>query len=82
MCVNGSTAAAHDNASTIYVYRPPEAVVKAMQRWAAYLYRQRDNGVFETTIIPDSGVVVTPEGMPQRVRDLVNKLRKRRRYVR
>lgn len=80
--VNGSTATTHEQGTTIYIYRPMRAIAQAIKRWAAYLYRQRDTGIFETTVYPETGTVVTPEGMPKRVRDMVAKYRRVRRMVR
>jgi len=39
--VNGTTAAAHDNGKTIYVYRPPEVVVGATLDLAKWVYEHR-----------------------------------------
>lgn len=56
----------------------PDDVVQACVRWAAYIYRQRDAGVFETTAIPEAGVIQIPEGMPRDVKVLLDSYRKLR----
>jgi len=65
--VNGSTAAAHDASTAIYIYQPPDGVVQGVTRWASYLYAQKDASVFDTTTIPESGVIITPQGIPKDV---------------
>lgn len=78
--INGTTAAAHDNGTAIYIYQPVDAIAEAVKRWAAYLYRQKDSGIFETTIVPDMGTIVTPESIPKRVQLMLNKYIRRRGY--
>jgi len=65
--INGSTAAQHDNASTVYVYQPPRKVVSATRRLATFLYRQKDSSVFDTTAFPELGMVQAPAGTPKDV---------------
>ena len=43
---------------------PPEDVVQACIRWAAYTYHQKAAPVYETTAFPESGVITTPVGIP------------------
>ncbi len=50
---------------------PPADIVHATVRWAAYMYRQRDAQVFDTTALPDSGVITVPAGIPADVRVLL-----------
>lgn len=57
-----------------YSATPPEIVVQACIRLAAYLYRQRDAQVFETTAIPDAGVITVPSGMPVEVKNMLQPL--------
>ena len=76
--VNGSTAATHDSASDIYVFQPEEAVVAAISRWATYLYRQKDNTEMTTTAFPEIGMVTTPAGLPEDVREVVEAHKRRR----
>ena len=51
----------------------PDDIVQACTRWAAYFYRQKDAGVFDTTAIPDAGIIQVPQGIPKDVRDLLDK---------
>ena len=43
---------------------PPEDITRACIRWAAFMYHQKDNPVYETTAFPESGVITTPKGIP------------------
>ncbi len=66
--VNGSTAATHDAAADIYTYQPPRDVVHYVTRWVMYMYDQKDTGVYETTAMPDAGVIQVPQGIPKDVK--------------
>lgn len=66
--VNGSTAATHDAAADIYLYQPPADVVQFVTRWVAYMYDQKDTGVYETTAMPGAGVIQVPQGIPKDVK--------------
>lgn len=62
-----------ENAITIvgrwaYATSAPNTVVQATKRLAAYMYRQKDANVFDTTAMPESGVITVPQGMPKDVR--------------
>jgi len=54
-----------------YSDEPPEDIVQATTRWAAYLYRQKDTGQFETVAVSDGGAVTVPMGMPEDVKVLL-----------
>jgi len=43
-------------------------IEQACTRLAAYLYRQKDANVFDTTAFPEAGVITVPQGMPRDVR--------------
>lgn len=45
----------------------PAAIVHACTRLAGYFYRQKDAGVFDTTAIPDVGIIQVPQGIPRDV---------------
>ena len=45
----------------------PDDIAHACTRLAAYFYRQKDAGVFDTTAIPDAGVIQVPQGIPRDV---------------
>jgi hypothetical protein len=55
-----------------YSESAPDDIVQACARWAAYLYRQRDSQVFDTTAIPDAGVIQIPHGIPADVKILLD----------
>jgi len=46
-----------------YSVSPPDDVVQAAVRWAAWLYRQRD-GAFGQTARPEIGLIETPAALP------------------
>lgn len=54
-----------------YSESAPNAVVQAAKRLAAYMYRQKDANVFDTTAFPEAGVITVPQGMPRDVRLLL-----------
>jgi hypothetical protein len=54
-----------------YSETAPNDVKQACIRWASYLYRQKDAPVFDTTAIPEAGVITTPQGIPVDVRNLL-----------
>jgi len=71
---NGSTAATHSSAATIYVYQPPADVVEAIIHWTSYLYARKDTDEY---VVTEYGTKRTPEGVPQSVQDTIDKLIKR-----
>jgi hypothetical protein len=54
----------------------PDDIVHACTRLAAYYYKQKDAGVFDTTAIPDAGVIQVPQGIPQDVKIILSNYRK------
>lgn len=54
----------------------PEDIAHATKRLAAYFYRQKDAGVFDTTAIPDAGVIQIPQGIPRDVRLIIDMYRR------
>jgi len=54
----------------------PDDIVHACIRLAAYYYRQKDAGVFDTTAIPDAGIIQVPQGIPADVKIILNRYRK------
>ena len=68
----------HENAIAVtgrwaYSITAPADVVHACIRWTAYLYRQKDSGTYETTVIPGAGVVEVPMGIPRDVQMLLGR---------
>ena len=55
-----------------YSTSAPNDIVHACVRLAAYYYRQKDAGVFDTTAIPDIGIIQIPQGMPRDVQLILN----------
>lgn len=55
-----------------YSATAPADIAQACARWAAYMYRQRDAQVFDTTAIPSAGIIQVPQGIPADVRMLID----------
>lgn len=54
----------------------PEDVQRAIIRWASYLYHQKDAGVYDVSVFPESGVITTPQGIPRDVKILLDPYRR------
>lgn len=54
----------------------PDDIVHACIRLAGYYYRQKDAGVFDTTAIPDAGIIQVPQGIPRDVQLILNPYKK------
>ncbi len=59
-----------------YSAEPPDDIVHACIRLAAYYYRQKDAQVFDVTALPEQGIITVPKGMPADVRQLLDRYRK------
>lgn len=59
-----------------YSATAPADVKQACIRWAAYLYRQKDAQVFDTTAMPAEGVIIAPAGVPVDVKAILEPYRK------
>lgn len=70
--VNGTSAAAHDAGKAIEVYRPPEALSRAVARQAAMWVSRR--GAFETAVVGDFGVTQYPSDLLNELLGTVNGL--------
>lgn len=68
---HGTTAAAHAQGTTIYVYRPWGDIVLACVRLVTWRYRQKDADVFEKTNIIGTGISISPSAMPPDVLELL-----------
>jgi len=55
-----------------YSASAPDDIVHATIRLAGYFYRQKDAGVFDTTAIPEMGIIQVPQGIPRDVRLLLD----------
>ena len=54
----------------------PADIAMATRRLAAYLYRQKDSQVFDTTALFEGGVLSIPQGVPRIVQFVINRYRK------
>jgi hypothetical protein len=54
----------------------PNDIIHACNRLVAYYYRQKDAGVFDTTAIPDAGIIQIPQGIPRDVQMILNPYRR------
>jgi hypothetical protein len=55
---------------------PPDDIVHACVRLAAYYYQQKDAQVFDTVAVPDAGVITIPQGIPADVKIILDAYRK------
>jgi len=76
--VNGTTAAEHAAATTIYVYWPMEEIAHAVKRLAAWLYAQKSVPYSEQMAsVEIGGVIVIPRAAPADVQALAAMYRRR-----
>jgi len=61
-----------------YSKEPPQDIIHATLRMAAYIYRQKDAQVFDTTAIPEMGIIQIPPGIPSDVREIIARYRNKR----
>lgn len=54
----------------------PDDIAMATRRLAAFLYRQKDSQVFDTTAVFEGGVLTIPQGVPRIVQMIINRYRK------
>ena len=59
-----------------YSITPPENVVRAVIRLAAYYYRSAEAQVFDVTALPEQGQMMIPKGIPPDVKDAIEIWRK------
>ncbi len=59
-----------------YSTTPPDDIEHACTRLAAYMYRQKDAQTFDTTAIPDAGVILVPQGIPKDVKMILDHYKK------
>jgi hypothetical protein len=52
---------------------PPDDIVHACVRLAAFLYRQKDAQVFDVAAFPEAGVITLPRGIPADVKLILDK---------
>ena len=56
-----------------YSASPPDDIVDACVRWAAFKYRQKDAQVFDVIAVPDAGIITIPQGIPADVKLILDK---------
>jgi len=61
---NGSTAATHDIAATVYVWQPMPEIAQACKQIAQSVYRRFGTSAGEENIVTASGVIITPRDVP------------------
>lgn len=54
----------------------PADIAMITRRLAAFLYRQKDSQVFDTTAVFEGGVLTIPQGVPRIVEMVINRYRK------
>ena len=59
-----------------YSVTPPHDIVQATLRWGGYMYKQKDAQVFDTTAIPEAGVIQIPAGIPADVKMMLRPYRR------
>ena len=70
--VNGTTAATHDTAKTVFVYEYPKAVSEACIMTAAKFWKRRDSAFGTVIGFPEFGGVEIIRGMDPDVKDLLS----------
>ncbi len=70
--INGTTAAAHDSADSIYVFYPEPAIQRAALRWAAFLLARR--AAYERVNYDGINTTTFPPDMPDEVRNIMSEL--------
>lgn len=59
-----------------YAANAPNDIRRATIRMAAFFYRKKDSQVFETTAIPEAGVITVPTGTPVDVIALIKRYKR------
>lgn len=76
--MNGTTAAAHVQTTTINVFKPMDDVVEAMQALGSYLYRRKDSigTSADRAIVSEQGPLILPGVLPEEVKRILRPHRK------
>jgi len=61
---NGSTAATHDNAASVYVWQPMPEINQACKQIAQNVYRRFGANSTDEQIVTAAGLVITPRDVP------------------
>lgn len=59
-----------------YATHCPEDIRQAALRLASFYYRQKDSQVFDTTAMPEQGVIVAPAGVPKDVMLIIKRYKR------
>ena len=73
---NGTTAATHDTAKTIYIYEYPEEVREAVFIQAGKLWKRRETTFSQVTAIPELGGFEVNRGLDADVKFLLSDIKK------
>jgi len=68
--VNGTTAASHNQNTRIDVWQTDYPIIRAVTKWAAYLYNRR--GSYKRTTFDGLGVTDFPEDMPEEIQGIIS----------
>jgi hypothetical protein len=60
-----------------YSLTPPEAILQAHLRLAAWIYRQKDTGIEGDRVIISDGQTILPAKLPKDIDDLINPYRRK-----
>jgi len=75
---NGSTAAAHDDSSTVYIWSPVSTAKSACRAIARSEYKRRfGEGTEGAATITGAGVVITPDSIPTSAARIISDLKRR-----
>jgi hypothetical protein len=75
---NGSTAATHDDASTIYVWNNMSDIKRLTLEIVNMMYRARYGESAEaTSTVTAAGILITPQSLPLRAKIIVDKYKRR-----
>jgi len=59
-----------------YSETPPGDIIRACTVCAAYFLHQKDSQVFDTTAIPEAGVITIPQGIPATVTRVIERYKR------
>lgn len=76
--INWTYSTAPENAISVtgrwaFSTTPPDDIVHATIRMAAWIYRQKDAQTFDTLAEPAAGVITVPQGMPRDVAQILDR---------
>ena len=76
--MNGSTAATHDEDEPIYIFRPMDDVVEAMEELSTYIYHRKDTlgTEIDQAVMTAQGQIVIPSKLPDTVKEILRPHRK------